>query len=342
VQADFTFPKISDEASSPASLSRVSPAARDAAWSYEDAFVRNRGLITAEEQHRLRNCRVAIAGMGGVGGIDLATLARLGIGRFTIADPDKFEISNTNRQYGASYSTLGQSKVEVLAKIVRDINPNADIRIFAEHIKANNAEEFLDEADVFVDGLDAFEIDARRVLFRHSAARGIYALGAGPVGFSTVWVVFDPRGMTFDRYFNFSDFLDPLEKFVHYVVGMAPAMTQRKYMDLSYLSFKEHSGPSGSLACQLAGGVAAAEVLKILLHRGRVYSAPYYHQFDAYTGRFIRRRLLGANRNPIQRVKIWWLARYLRRQSTSVMHCGDSLPLQTEMQSLLLSREKKS
>jgi hypothetical protein len=120
--------------------------------------------------------------------------------------------------------------------------------------------------------------------------------------------------MTFDRYFDLSDGLDQISKFVHYVVGMAPSMTQRSYMDLSCLSFKDRFGPSASLACQLAGGVAAAEVLKVLLDRGHVYSAPYYHQFDAYTGRFVRKRLLRANRNPIQKAKIWWFIRYLRLQ----------------------------
>ena len=76
-------------------------------WAYEEAFSRHRGLISKTEQERLRNSRVAVVGMGGVGGVDLVTLARLGIGQFTIADPDTFEVSNTNRQYGAANSTLG-------------------------------------------------------------------------------------------------------------------------------------------------------------------------------------------------------------------------------------------
>src|SRR5688572_3034414 len=79
-------------------------------WTYEDAFKRNRGLITEEEQQKLRNSRVAIAGMGGVGGVHLITLARLGIGKFTIADPDVFDVPNFNRQYGATISNLGRNK----------------------------------------------------------------------------------------------------------------------------------------------------------------------------------------------------------------------------------------
>lgn len=283
-------------------------------WSYEDAFSRNRGLISTSEQQKLRSFRVAVAGLGGVGGVDLVALARLGIGKFSIADPDDFEVRNTNRQYGATLSAVGRSKAEVMLEIVRDINPEADIRVFREPLGPSNADAFLDGADVLVDGIDAFEIDLRRLLFGKARELGIFALGAGPVGFSTVWVVFDPRGMTFDRYFDLSDEMDSVEKFVAYVLGMAPAALQRSYMDLAYLDFENHTGPSAGLACHLASGVIAAEVLKILLKRGVVRAAPSYHQFDAYRGRFVRKRLLGGNRHPLQVIKRRWLTRYLKQK----------------------------
>jgi molybdopterin/thiamine biosynthesis adenylyltransferase len=290
----------------------AAPAVRS--WSYAEAFVRNRGLISPEEQERLRNSRVAIAGMGGVGGVDLVTLARLGIGRFTIADPDVFDVANTNRQYGAMRSTLKRPKAEVMAEVVRDINPEADVRVFAEPIQRPNADAFLEGADVFVDGIDAFEIDVRRLLYRMAAEQGVYALGAGPVGFSTVWIIFDPRGMTFDRYFNLSDAMDPVEKFAAYLVGMSPKAIHRSYIDMTYVDVARRSGPSASLACQLAAGVIGAEVLKILLRRGPLYPAPNYHQFDAYKGKFVRGRLWGGNRHPFQRIKQRLLAGYLRKQ----------------------------
>jgi hypothetical protein len=65
-----------------------------AAWSYDTAFRRNRGLISSAEQDKLRNSRVAIAGLGSVGGVHLVTLARLGIGPCNVADPDRFELAN--------------------------------------------------------------------------------------------------------------------------------------------------------------------------------------------------------------------------------------------------------
>jgi molybdopterin/thiamine biosynthesis adenylyltransferase len=295
-------------------IDRLSPTNDPPVWSYGEAFSRNRGLIGQDEQERLRRSRAAVVGLGGVGGIDLVALARLGIGRFTIADPDTFEIRNTNRQYGAMCSSQGRNKADVMCEIVRDINPEAEIRVFREPIGVTNADAFLADADVLVDGIDAFEIDLRRLLFRKARERGIYALGAGPVGFSTVWVVFGPHGMSFDRYFDLVDGMNPVEQFVAYVIGMAPSSLQRRYMDLSYLDVTNHTGPSAGLACHLASGVVAAEVLKILLQRGWVYEAPFYHQFDAYLGRLVRRRLIGGNRNLLQRIKRRWLTHYITKR----------------------------
>ena len=289
-------------------------------WSYDTAFSRNRGLITPAEQARLRKARVAVLGLGGVGGVDLVTLARLGIERFTIADPDVFEIHNSNRQYGAMVSNYGRPKAQVMRELVLDINPEADIRMFDEPIGEHNADAFLEGADVLVDGIDAFVIDVRRVLFRKARERGIHALGAGPVGYSTAWVIFSPEGMPFDRYFDLHDGMDPLEMFAAYVIGMAPAGLHRAYLDLSYLDFEHHVGPSVGFACQLAAGVIGAEVLKILLRRGRLYCAPFYHQFDPYQGRYIRRRLLGGNRHPLQRIKRRWLVRYLQGRPGQTSH----------------------
>lgn len=78
------------------------------AFQYDEAFSRNIGWVTAEEQCVLRTKRVAIAGLGGVGGGHLLTLTRLGIGGFHLADFDTFDLANFNRQASAATSTLGQ------------------------------------------------------------------------------------------------------------------------------------------------------------------------------------------------------------------------------------------
>lgn len=102
------------------------------AFNYTTAFSRNIGWLTEKEQEQLRGSRIAIAGMGGVGGIHLLTLVRLGVGKFHIADFDTFDQVNFNRQAGATMSTLGRSKVDVMAERALDINPDLDIQTFPQ------------------------------------------------------------------------------------------------------------------------------------------------------------------------------------------------------------------
>ncbi len=143
-------------------------------FDYEQAFSRNIGWVTRDEQARLRQSRVAIAGLGGVGGIHLLTLARLGVGQFTVADFDDFDIANFNRQAGAMVSTLQRPKSEVLVEMARDINPELDIRVFPQGVSADNMDDFLRDVDIYVDGLDFFAFAARRNHLRCLSCQSAY------------------------------------------------------------------------------------------------------------------------------------------------------------------------
>lgn len=283
-------------------------------WSYETAFSRHDGLLTALEQDRLRQSRVAIIGMGGVGGIHLITLARLGIGKFTIADPDRYELANMNRQYGARVDTLGRPKAEVMTEEVRRINPEVDLRVFGEGIRPETVADFLADATLFVDGIDFFSIGMRRSLFRQAAKNGIYAITAGPLGFSTAWLTFGPHNMSFDRYFDLNDGQSELEQLVAFLVGLAPKALHRPYIDWSRVSLEQKKGPSAGLACNLCAGVVAAEAVKTLLGRGPIRPVPCYSQFDAYRGILRTGYLWMGNRHPLQLLKRAYVLRQFRNQ----------------------------
>ena len=132
---------------------------------YDEAFARNIGWVTEAEQAALRGKRIAIAGVGGVGGVHLLSLARLGIGAFHVAEMDTFDLVNFNRQAGAMMSTLGRPKVDVMVEMAGQINPELDIKVFGEGVNAGNLDAFLDGVDLYVDGLDFFAFQARRDTF---------------------------------------------------------------------------------------------------------------------------------------------------------------------------------
>lgn len=174
-------------------------------WSYNEAFCRNLGFVSLEEQQKIRMAKIAIAGVGGVGGHYLLGLARVGFERFNVADFDVFELANFNRQVGATIETIGAHKAKAMKNMARSINPQADIRVFDRGISKDNIGEFLKDVDIVLDGVDFFNIDSRRMLFKEAKARGIYAITSGPMGFSATLHIFDPQGMGFDEYFNIND-----------------------------------------------------------------------------------------------------------------------------------------
>jgi molybdopterin/thiamine biosynthesis adenylyltransferase len=271
-------------------------------FDYPAAFSRNIGWLSLAEQDRLRNSRIAIAGMGGVGGIHLITLARLGVGKFNIADFDTFDQVNFNRQAGASMRSLGRAKVEVMAEQALDINPELDIRIFPEGVNEQNLDDFLDGVDCYIDGLDFFVFEAREAMYRACERNRVPAVIAAPLGMGAAVVNILPGQMSFEDYFRFEGASDE-EKALRFLLGLSPAMLQRGYLvDKSTVDLAARRGPSTAMACQLCAGVAATEALKILLKRGKARAAPHGYQFDAYRNKLAHTWRPGGNRNPLQRL----------------------------------------
>lgn len=286
----------------------------DAPFDYHQAFARNLGWIATSEQERLRQCRIAIAGLGGVGGSHLLTLARLGIGRFTLAEPDTFELANFNRQAGAVCSTVGKAKLDVMIGMAKDINPELDIRSFHGYVTAANVDEFLEGADLYVDSLDFFAFDAREALFTACARKGIPVITVAPLGFSAALLVFLPGKMTFEQYFRWSEAGDDTERAVRFAAGLSPFPLHIPYLvEPDRVNFAERRGPSTGAAVQLCAGVAAAQAAKILLRRGRVRCAPWGMQFDAFRGAMKWTWRPGGNANPLQRLLMAFIRRRLKQ-----------------------------
>jgi hypothetical protein len=271
-------------------------------FDYARAFSRNIGWLTIAEQETLRHKRVAIAGLGGVGGAYVSTLARLGIAHFNIADFDHFEIHNLNRQVGAFMSTLGESKGEVMKRIAADINPEVDVRLFPEGVAPANIDDFLRDVDIYVDGIDFFAVPIRRLLFKTCHERGIPALTAAPLGMGVSLLGFRRPGMSFEDYFKLEGH-DTQEQFARFIAGLSPAMLQRNYLVApEAVNFGEQRGPSTAMACDLCAGVMGTSVLKVLLGRGRFRFAPWAMQFDAYRQRLSFTWRPFGNSNPLQRI----------------------------------------
>jgi molybdopterin/thiamine biosynthesis adenylyltransferase len=272
------------------------------AFDYRKAFSRNIGWVTVAEQESLRGKRIAIAGLGGVGGAHLLTLTRLGVGKFNIADFDLFEMQNFNRQAGASLSSIGRAKVDVLSERAMDINPELSLATFPQGVTDGNLDAFLEGVDLYVDSLDFFALEIRRKVFAACASKGIAATTAAPIGMGAALLNFLPGEMTFEEYFRLEGH-DINEQMLRFMLGLTPALLHSPYVvDATRVDLEGRRVPSTGLACELCAGVVGAQAVKILLKRGKVIAAPRGMHFDAYRNKMVITWRPGGNRNPLQQL----------------------------------------
>lgn len=112
-------------------------------------------LLTEAGMEKLKNSRIALFGVGGVGGFVAEALARCGIGKIILTDNDCVSVSNINRQIIALHSTVGEPKVEVMKKRLLDINPELEVELHKSFYLPDNHDEYrFEEYDYVIDCID--------------------------------------------------------------------------------------------------------------------------------------------------------------------------------------------
>ncbi|WP_026475770.1 tRNA threonylcarbamoyladenosine dehydratase [Alkaliphilus transvaalensis] len=145
------------------------------------SFSRSELLIGTEGLNKLKNSKVAIFGIGGVGTFTVEALARTGVGKFVLVDDDDICLTNINRQLHATRSTVGKAKVEVMKERILDINPKAEVVGYRELYNSESAERLLQpDYDYVVDAIDM--VSAKLDLIERSKKMNlpiISSMGAG-------------------------------------------------------------------------------------------------------------------------------------------------------------------
>ena len=146
-----------------------------------EQFSRTEILLGAEAMERLYNARMAVFGIGGVGGYTVEALARCGVGALDLIDSDTVSVSNINRQILATHSTVGKLKVEVAKARVLDINPNCDVKTYPCFYLPDTADQFdFTQYDYIVDCIDT--VTGKLQLVERAVAAGtpiICSMGTG-------------------------------------------------------------------------------------------------------------------------------------------------------------------
>ena len=147
----------------------------------EDQYSRTRLLLGQAALDKLRQSRVAVFGVGGVGGYAVEALARSGVGRLDLIDSDTVSLSNLNRQIIATHSTVGQYKVDAAAARIHDIDPNIVVRTYKTFYTPETADQFdFTQYDYVVDAIDT--VTGKLALVERAQRAGtpiISCMGAG-------------------------------------------------------------------------------------------------------------------------------------------------------------------
>lgn len=128
-------------------------------------------LVGKENIEKLRNSIVLVVGVGGVGGYAVEALARSGIGKLILIDPDVVEESNINRQLVALSSTIGEYKVDVLKERIRSMGLETEVTVYRDFVKEENISTYIQNVDYIVDACDT--LLTKLALIVHSDKMGI-------------------------------------------------------------------------------------------------------------------------------------------------------------------------
>lgn len=243
-------------------------------------FERNLGFLSSEEQLRIEDSVVSIAGAGGDGGLLAVQLARMGVGELRLADPDPFEIENTNRQAVCRKSTINTNKAVAVASYASEINPNMRISIFDSGINKENMEEFVRGSNLVIDETE-FTLHSLAVMLAREARKwNVPNLTAFNIGFGAVSTTYHPRGQTLESRLGFSEDQDikeiteskvPLSRWLPYLPPYGDIDV------LSKVSTGEKPAPSLAPGVALASSVGVTQAfLNLVQGMGNHRPNPIY------------------------------------------------------------------
>jgi molybdopterin/thiamine biosynthesis adenylyltransferase len=170
-----------------------------------EQYERNYGWLNEKEHQKIADSVVAIAGVGGDGGALAVQLARMGVKNFRLADPDPFEVENINRQEGAKYETVGRNKAEVIAELIKEIQPFAKIDLYKDGVTPGNIANFVQGSNLVIDETEYTKHEIGVMIAREARRNKLPVLMGMNVGFGSYVTSFDPEGTSFEKYLGLSE-----------------------------------------------------------------------------------------------------------------------------------------
>jgi len=265
---------------------------------YYELFERNLGIFTQKDQERIREAKVMILGLGGMGGALAILLARTGFTNFYLIDPETYEPSNMNRQVCCFIDTIGKLKVEVVKNEILRINPEAQVVADARKLSLQEIEKLIREWCPDVVAAEADDVAFSAKVIRLATSNGVFAITGMPSGFTGYVMAFPPyTKYTPEGIFGLPENLS-YEELYQLVEAPENRCGRRWYMFHGkwrtdwFLEWREGRKPIAQVApaVWLVACITATEIVKYIVGKWRLVAAPYVWHFAIADGKIEVRR----------------------------------------------------
>ncbi|MEX1099710.1 MAG: ThiF family adenylyltransferase [Bacteriovoracaceae bacterium] len=240
---------------------------------YKERFLRHEGILSCRDQTAIKKTSIAIGGLG-LGVSIFINLVRMGFEKFHVADPDIYERSNINRQRAAKESTLNKRKDESLLDEARDINPDIQVKVFPEGVKAQNVESFLEGVDWAVDVIDVFALKEKILFNRTAKSKGVPVASCGAMGFCASVVIFNSHTPSFEELTGMEIGKSYQENIKNFVDFLAPEIPFYMQEQMSKAMQGNGSIPFIVSGVEATAAACAAEIMKHVVKLGHRPVAP--------------------------------------------------------------------
>lgn len=268
---------------------------------YEQYFERNYGILTPEEQERIRGTKVVIVGCGGIGGVIALALARSGLEQFVLYEHDTYHPSNLNRQIECFRDTIGENKATVIHRKMLQINPDIQAEVFQRALEPEEIDAAVGQGDIILPVADEWPLSIN--MLDRTIDLGKPAVLAYPVGALARVSTFLPGGPYASEclvmpyrasYETLKTFMEDPDnrRILHYY------QSEGAWREDWFAAWCEGENPHAQLCTPvwITGSLAAMEVLKLASKKWKPVAAPRYWHITPTEARIatfsLARRLL--------------------------------------------------
>jgi molybdopterin-synthase adenylyltransferase len=229
---------------------------------YWEIVDRQKGILSKEEQLKLKKSQIAIIGCGGIGGAAIEMLARMGVGRLRIVDKDVFDLTNLNRQLMSNLKNVGKPKTGVTEHEIRSINPFLEVKAFNEELNHKNVSKIIKGSDLVVDALD--NLLSRVVVSRCARKLDIPFIHGAIHGIMGQVTVFSRETPTYEELFK--------------LPSSGNKLTNEMVAKVNKLD--QEVPPVIGPVPNIVGCLQASEAFKLIIEKGKLITAPRVLIYD--------------------------------------------------------------